>query len=134
MALIYKKRLRSKTVINDQILEQVIHFKCFGYSIIYKYDNDIKEKLQAYQVMCDTNNRTLKNKTRDDAILKCIKSWLLLCSCKYAKAGSQNNEQISAESEGLDKFLNEDTRRDLQICSLNNRILERKHQWFQRAQ
>jgi hypothetical protein len=95
MALIYKKRLRYKTVINDQILEQVIHFKCFGYSIIYKYDKDIKEKLRAYQVMRDTTNRTLKNKTREDAILKSIKSWLLLCSCKYeyVKAGSQNNGQ-----------------------------------------
>jgi hypothetical protein len=30
----------------------------------------------------------------------------------------------------LDKFRNEDIRRDLQLFSLNNIILEYKHKWF----
>jgi hypothetical protein len=36
-----------------------------------KYDNGIKEKIQALQVMCGTIDRKLKNKTLKDTKLKC---------------------------------------------------------------
>jgi hypothetical protein len=52
MAFVGKNTVRSKIVINEKIPEQVAHFKYLGCNVIYKYDNDIKEKL----------HRTLKTK------------------------------------------------------------------------
>jgi hypothetical protein len=38
--------------------EQLTHFRCLGRNIIYKYDNDLKGKLEPFQVMCRTINKT----------------------------------------------------------------------------
>jgi hypothetical protein len=54
MAFTGKNTVRSKVMINEQILEQVIHLKYLGCNMNYKYGNDIKEKLKASQVMCGT--------------------------------------------------------------------------------
>jgi hypothetical protein len=62
------------------------------------------------------------------------------------KAGSQNKKTkteyrwlkwsfwVKLRVAYRDKVWNEGIRRDLQIFSLNNRILEYKHQWFQHVQ
>jgi hypothetical protein len=63
MAFVGKNTVWFKIMINDLILEQVAHFKYLGCNISYEYDNDLKDKHQAFQEVCGTINRTLRNQT-----------------------------------------------------------------------
>jgi hypothetical protein len=147
MAFIGKKTVGFKVVSNDQLLEQVAHFRCFGRSISYICDNGTKRMLQAFQVMCSTVNRTLKNKTRKRSKLKCYEimdtpACLLGCEVrvtiqrvknKIREAEIKFKWKVKGCSR-MDKHRSEGIRKDLQIFSLNNSILEYKHKWFQRVQ
>jgi dihydroorotate dehydrogenase len=63
MAFTGKNTVKSKIIINDQILQQVTYFKYLVCNISCKHDHVTREKLQALQVMYSTLNRVLKNKT-----------------------------------------------------------------------
>jgi hypothetical protein len=88
----------------------------------------------------------LKNKTQRDTKLKFYKVMatpVLLYGCERLITKQDKSRRQAAEMKFLcevmgctclDKFQNEDIRRDQQILSLNYRILEYKHQWFQQVQ
>ena len=55
--------VRSKIVVEDQILEQVSHFEYLGCNVSWDVDRDIEKKVNKFQSICGTINRTLQNKT-----------------------------------------------------------------------
>lgn len=60
-----EKFIRSKTD-GDTILEQLSHFALLGCYISYEQDDDKNQKLNKYQIICSTMQRTLRNQTRND--------------------------------------------------------------------
>ena len=70
MAFLGSNPIRTKIVIEDQVLEQVSHFKYLGCDITYDEDKDIINKVNTFQRICGTIRRTLKNKTRKETQIK----------------------------------------------------------------
>lgn len=53
-------------------MEQVSHFNFLGCDISYEYENGVNNKLNKYQMMCDTTDRNIKeqnNKKNKNKIL-----------------------------------------------------------------
>jgi hypothetical protein len=66
--------VRSKIVLQDQLLEQVSYLNYLGCEISKENDKCIDKKLGRFQMLCCTVHRTLKNKTRKETRLKFYKT------------------------------------------------------------
>jgi hypothetical protein len=64
MAFWGKHPVRSKIVLQDQLLEQVLYLNNLGCEISKENDRYIDKKLGRFQMLCGTVHRTLKNKRR----------------------------------------------------------------------
>lgn len=58
--------MRTKIVIDNNILEQVSHLNYIGCNIFYGYDEDLQTKINWFGQICGMNNRNMKHKTRKD--------------------------------------------------------------------
>jgi hypothetical protein len=76
MAFWGKHPIRSKIVLQDQPLEQVSYLNYLGCETGKENDRVIDKKLGRSQMLCGTEHRTLKNKTRRKTRLKFYKQWL----------------------------------------------------------
>lgn len=71
MAYIWKApAVRTKPVIDKQVLEQVSHFKYLGCDISYQESNDRDDKVTQFRHICDMIHKSLRNKTRKETRLK----------------------------------------------------------------
>jgi hypothetical protein len=52
MAFKEKDPVRSKIIINGNILKQISNFNYLGCNLSYNYDGDVQTKLAIFQVMC----------------------------------------------------------------------------------
>ena len=59
-----KEHMRTKTVINGNIIEQVRDFNYLGCNISYCEIQEVNKKVNKFQRMCGTTSRTLKGKTQ----------------------------------------------------------------------
>jgi len=62
--------LRTKTIINDETLEQVSQFTYLGCSISYQFSNAIEFKLANFLQLIGAIKRTIFKKVRTETILK----------------------------------------------------------------
>ena len=62
--------LRTKIIINDEILEQVSQFTYLGCSISYQFSNDVESKLANFLQLIGTIKGTIFRKVRTEIILK----------------------------------------------------------------
>jgi hypothetical protein len=69
--------LRTKIVINNEILEQVNRFTCLGCSISYQTSNDVEFKLPKFPQLTGTIKRTIFKKMRTENILKVYNTLIL---------------------------------------------------------
>jgi len=69
--------LRTKIIINDEILEQVSEFTYLACSISYQYSNDVEFKLAKFLKLIGTIKRTIFNKVRVENILKIYNTLVL---------------------------------------------------------
>ena len=58
--------LRTKIIINDETLEQVSQFTYLGFSISYKFSNDVEFKLVKFLQLIGTVKRTIFKKVRTE--------------------------------------------------------------------
>jgi hypothetical protein len=73
MAFKGKFPIRTKIVIDNNILEQVSHFNYLGNEITYMQEKDIHNKLNKFSSVCGTLRRALKTKTRKTTQMKFYK-------------------------------------------------------------
>ena len=80
--------LRTKIIINEEILEQVNQFTYVGCSISYKFSNDMESKMAKFLQLIGTTRikRTIFRKVRTEIILK-IYNILIVPTFLY---GSEN--------------------------------------------
>lgn len=144
MAFKGKFPVRSKIVINGNIIDQVSHFNFLGCDISYEYENDVDNKLHKYQRMCGTIHRQLGNKTTRETKMKFYKvmaSPLLTYGSESWTMRKRDKQKIqSAEMKFLrrtkgctlrDQIRNSDIRADLKIYSMTERIEENSRRWKQ---
>jgi len=62
--------LKTKIIINDEILEQVSQFTYLGCSISYQFSNDVEFKLAKFLQLIGTIKVTIFKKVRKETILK----------------------------------------------------------------
>ena len=79
-------QLTTRIIINDETLEQVSQFNYLGYSISYKFSNDVESKLVKFLQLICIIKRTIFRKVRTETILK-IYNTLVLPTFLY---GSEN--------------------------------------------
>ena len=144
MAFKGKDPIRSKIVIEDKILEQVSDFKYLGCEISFKYDKDIEQKVNKFQAICGTIQRTFKNKIRKETKMKFYKVMalptLLYGSETWVPTQKLNSKIQAAEMKFLrsvkgctrmDKIRNDAIREELNIESVNNKIIENRQKWIE---
>lgn len=137
-----KHPVRSKVVIENKILEQVSYFDYLGCNVSYDRDKDIENKLNKFQLICGTINRTLQNKTRKDTKLKFYKIMavpvLMFGSESWILQERDRSKIQSAEMKFLrrvkgctkmDQIRNEDIREELNIYSIHEKLEEYKDNW-----
>jgi hypothetical protein len=74
MAFQGKYPIRSKIILNNKsIIQQVSSFNYLECNVIYKYDEDLNDKLCKFQNIYGLISRTLKKKTRKETNLKFYK-------------------------------------------------------------
>jgi hypothetical protein len=66
-----------KTVVNNNIIEQVHSFVYVGYTIVVKNNRGLEIKMNRFNQMYSTIRRTLNNKTRKDTQKKFYKAMAL---------------------------------------------------------
>ena len=62
--------LGTKITINDETLEQVSQFTYLGWSISYKFANDVESKFAKFLQLIGIIKRTIFKKVRTETILK----------------------------------------------------------------
>lgn len=137
-----KHPIRAKIMIDNQPVQQVTSFTYLGCEISFNDDDEVKKKLHRFQYMCGTIRRTLKGKVREETQLKFYKtmavSTLMYGSETWVEKASYRNKIQSAEMRFLrsvkgyslkDKKRNEEIRQQLNIFTLNDRILNNKTNW-----
>jgi hypothetical protein len=135
--------IRTKTIINDETLEQVSQFTYLGCSISYQFSNDVEFKLAKFLQLIGTIKRTIFRKVREKTILK-IYNTLVLPTFLY---GSQNwtltalqRRRIEAAEMKLlrplagytryDHKTNDSVRHELQTECILDKIDEYRRNWF----
>jgi len=120
-----------------------ISFRYLGCDISYELDRDIEEKVNKFQAICGTINRSLKNKTRKDTKIKLYKTMavpsLMFGSETWVDTKRNQSKIQSAEIKFLrrvkgctilDQIRNDDIREELTIFNLNLKIRENKRNWM----
>ena len=133
---------RSKIVIDNKLIERTNHFNYLGCDITYDRDKDIENKINKFQSICGTINRTLQNKTRKDTKLKFYKVMavpvLMYGSESWILKEADKNKIQAAEMRFLrkvkgcsrrDHIRNETIREELEIFNINERINDYKEKW-----
>jgi hypothetical protein len=139
--------LRTKIVINDEILEQVNNFTYLGCSISYPASNDVESKLAKFLQLIGTIKRTIFRKVRTATILK-VYNTLILPTFLY---GSENwtltaSQRRRIEAAGMkllrplagctfyDHKANDSIRSELQITCILDKIDEYRLNWLMHLQ
>ena len=143
MAFKGKSPVRSKIVLDNKTLEQVSHFRYLGCDISYDRERDIDEKINRFQMICGTINRSLKDKVRKETKLKLYKTMavpmLLYGSETWVESKAEKSRIQAAEMRflrrvkgctRLDRFRNDDIRRELDIFSINRKIADNRRNWI----
>lgn len=136
--------VRTKIIMDNQPLEQISHFEYLGCNISYEVDHDIENKINKFQRICGTINRTLRNKTRKDTKIKFYKTMavpiLTYGSESWVVKETDKRKLQAAEMRFLrkvkgctrrDQIRNEDIRQELGIYNLNEKIANQREQWKQ---
>jgi hypothetical protein len=131
----------------DKTLEQGNHFKYLGYEATFLEETDTDAKIQKFQNICGTIRRTLKGKTRKDTQIKFYQvmavTTLLYGSECWAMRKRDTQEPQAAETRflrsvkrrtGPDKIRNEDTRKELGVFSINDRIRRYRQDWLEHVE
>ena len=143
MAFEGKYPIRSKIVLNDEILEQVNSFNYLGCLISYDQEKDVERKLNKFQHMCGTIHRTLRNKTRKDTMIRFYKvlavplltygseNWVLNRTAKRRIETAEMRFLRRIPGYTLrDHIPNHKIREELDIYKLEEKINSMKWQWF----
>ncbi|KAJ4445570.1 hypothetical protein ANN_12251 [Periplaneta americana] len=85
--------LRTKIMINNEMIDQVNCFNYLGCMISYEQINDVDRKLSKFQELIGTIKKTLKKKLRTDTILKFYKT-MAIPTLTY---GSETQQMKRAE-------------------------------------
>lgn len=123
-------------------VEQVSHFCYLGSDVSYLKGHDIERKLQRFEYIGGTINRTLGNKTRKETRLKLYKTMvvpiLTYGSETWVPSKLDRSKIQAAEMRflrrvkgctRLDRIRNDDVRNALNIYNLNHRIDDYKRKW-----
>ena len=100
-----KDHLRTKTIINDETVEQFSQFIYLGCSISYKFSNDVEFILAKFLQLIDTIKRTICKKVRTETIFK-IHNTLVLPTFLY---GSENSTKTALQRRKIEADKNEVT-------------------------
>ena len=82
--------LRTKTIINDETLEQISQFAYLGYSISYQFSNDVEFKLAKFLQLIGTIKRVIFKKVRTETILKIYNTLVLPTFLWFRKLDSNS--------------------------------------------
>ena len=147
MAFKGKEPIRTKIVIENEVIEQVSHFNYLGCDLTYEYENEVQQKLHKFQYICGTLRKILRKKTRKETQLKFYRVMatpVLLYGSETWTLGSRDLSRIQATEmrhlrpiKGctiLDKIRNEDIRKELKIFNLCDRIQEYRTKWKDHVQ
>lgn len=142
MAFVGADTIRSKIVINDEVIEQIRHFKYLGCDLTYDFSIDVEQKLNKFSRVCGTISRHLKHKTRKDTQLKFYKTiavpTLTYGSEIWTTTRKQESRIQAQEMKFLrrvkgctkrDRFRNTDIRHELNVNSINDVIKEYRKNW-----
>lgn len=142
MAFKGKNPVRSKIIVNGNILEQVSHFNYLGCDISFNYEKDIEKKVNRFQMICGTIGRTLGRKARKETQMKFYKVMavptLIYGSESWTITKKEESRIQSAEMKFMryvrrctkaDKIKNETIRSDLNIFSVHDMVEENKTKW-----
>lgn len=142
-----KYPLRSKIVINDMIIEQVMYFKYLGFNVGYDTGRDINDKLQRFQHICGTLRRTLIGRVRKETILKFYnimaiptllygsECWTLTQQLKQRlEAAEMRFLRAVAGYRLIDQRRSEDIRRELQIEDIISKIKNYQIKWLEHVE
>lgn len=145
MAFCGKSPVRTKIVVDNKIIEQVSSFNYLGCEI--GHDEDTNKKLSKFQSVCGIIHRTMKNKTRKETRIKFYNTMaipvLLYGSESWVPKKSTYTQLQSAEMKFLrrtkgctreDRFKNDEIREELNVKSLNERMMEYRNKWLQHVQ
>ena len=136
----------SNIIIEGKVLEQISNFNYLGCDISFDVDKDIQNKVNRFQHICGTINRTLKNKTRRETKLKFYKTMavpvLLYGSESWITKQRDKSNIQSAELRFLrrvkgctrkDRKTNEDMWEESNIYNLNEKTEEYRGKWRQHS-
>lgn len=114
-------------------------FRYLGCNISYELDRNIEEKVNKFQMICGTINRSLKNKTRRDKKIKLYKTMAVpsIIFGSESWVGTKHNQakiqsavvKFLRRVKGcslLDQIRNDDFREELNIFALNQKIQDNK--------
>jgi hypothetical protein len=131
--------LRTKIIINDEILEQVSHFTYLGCSVSYQFSNDVEFKLGKFLQLVGTIKRTIFRKLRTETILKIYNTLVLpafLCGSEKCTLAAIQRRRVEASEMKLlrplagfslyDHKTNDSVRRELQTECILDKIDEYK--------
>jgi hypothetical protein len=143
MAFIRANTIRTKIVINDQIIEQVNSFNYLGCNLSYTSSRDTDNKLAKFQQLIGTVKRTLFWNVRHETVIKFYKtlalSTLLYGSEAWALTSAQIKRTEAAEMKLLrplagntlsDHIRNEDTHQKLEIENVTIKISTYRNKWL----
>jgi hypothetical protein len=139
-----KHPIRSKIVLQDQLLEQASYLNYLGCAISKENYRDIDKKLRRFHMICGAIHRTLKNKTRKESRLKFYKTMavpaLMYGSEIWAptkkfqtriKSTEMNFLRKTKGCTKLDHVTNEIIRTELNTCPVNDTIEQYRNNWLQ---
>lgn len=134
--------VRSKIVVNNDIVEQVSSFNYLGCEMTYGYSNDVEQKLNKFNHICGTISRHLKNKTRKDTQVKFYKTIAvptMLYGCECWILTERQRSRIQAQEMKFlrrvkgctrhDRIRNDEVRKELKIFNINERIDFYRRKW-----
>ncbi|KAJ4438978.1 hypothetical protein ANN_14932 [Periplaneta americana] len=136
--------LRTKIIINNEIIDQVNCFNYLGCMISYDQINDIDRKLSKFQQLIGTIKRTLKKKVRTDTILKFYKTMAIPTLTYGSETWCMTTQQMKrieaaemrllrpiAGYSLLDHKRNEDIRQELNMPNITETITEYRNKWHE---
>lgn len=139
--------IRTKIIIENEILEQVHQFNYLGCNVSYQVSNDLESKLAKFLQLIGTIKRTILRKVRKETILKLYKT-LILPTFLYGSENwilttSQRRRIEAAEMRLLrplagytllDHRTNESIHRELNISNILETIDEYRSNWHSHLQ
>jgi endonuclease/exonuclease/phosphatase family metal-dependent hydrolase len=144
MAFRGKDPVRSKIVVQQNIVDQVSHFHYLGCEISFQRDKDASNKMHRFQHICGTIHRALKNNATKETRIKFYKTMaaptLLYGSETWVLSKRDESRLQASEMRFLrgtygcsreDRYRNTDIRAQLNIFSIKDKISENRNGWFE---